>query len=449
MIIRNGAVAISGAPRLIRTDIQVKGEKITALGRDLPSDGEREIDASGLEIFPGGIDPHVHFFDPGFPDKEDFFHGTAAAASGGITTVIDMPGTSDPPVINKRNLEHKRSIVEPKAVVDFAFFGGVSAQAYREGFPHWMRELAPLVPAFKTYATSGSTAFERLNHYQYSRVLEVARELHRPILVHAEDADFVLPATEDLREKENTPAAFAATRPELAETLAVFAVSEIAETLQAPLHIVHIGTARAAEIVAGRTTTTGETCPQYLAFDIDDFERIGSPLKITPPVKGPEEKHLLWNYLADGGIDFVASDHAPGTRAEKNTGSIWTDYAGIPGGPTIYPYLYSAGLRSGRLTLARFLEVTSAAAARRYGLDDRKGRIEVGMDADLTFVDPTAATVVHGADSPSKGKITPFEGMRLHGRVQITIVRGSVVYREGKVLSAGGTGRFLAPRNGE
>lgn len=446
MIIRNGATALSGAPRLVTADIRISRGKIVAIGQNLEPDGDEEFDATGLEVYPGGIDPHVHFFDPGFPEKEDFFHGTAAAASGGITTIIDMPCTSRPPVINLGFLEEKRAAVESKAVVDFCFFGGVCAQSFEAGFPGWMEELAPYVPAFKAYATSGDPNFERLNHYQFFRVLEKARELGRPILVHAEDADFVLPATEALRGTGDSPGIFTATRPELAETLAVFAVSEIAETLQAPLHIVHIGTARAAEIVAERTTTTGETCPQYLAFDVDDFERIGAPLKITPPVKGPMEKEQLWDYLARGDIDFVASDHAPGTHEQKNTGSIWTDYAGIPGGPTLFPYTYSAGLRAGRLSLGRFLEVTAAAAARRYGLDDRKGRIEVGLDADLAFVDPLATTVVHGADSLSKGKITPFEGMRLHGRVHSTMVRGTIVYRDGALVSEGGTGRFTTPQ---
>ncbi len=449
MIIRNGQVALPGSPRLVRADLQVADGKISAIGTKLAADGEPEVEAGDLEVFPGGIDPHVHFFDPGFPDKEDFFHGTAAAAAGGVTTIIDMPDTSDPQVINLKNLKHKRSLVERKAVVDFALFGGVSAQAFASGFPRWMHELAPYVPAFKTYATSGSALFSRLNHYQFYRVLEVARALQRPILLHAEDADFVLPAGEALRESGDSPRVFYQSRPEIAETLAVFAASEIAETLQAPLHIVHIGTARAAEIVGGRSTTTGETCPQYLAFDLTDFERIGSPLKITPPVKQAGEKNALWHHLAGGVIDFVASDHAPGSHAEKNTGSIWTDYAGIPGAPTLFPYLYSGGLREGRLTLPRFLEVTSGAAARRYGLDDRKGRIEVGMDADLTLVDPAAIRVVRGAESFSRGKITPFEGMQMHGLVYATLVRGAVVYRDGEIIAEPGTGRFVAPAAAE
>lgn len=445
MTIRNGNIALPGASQLIRADVAVSGEVISAIGRNLPRDGGPDIDATGLEVYPGAIDPHVHFFDPGFPDKEDFAHATAAAASGGVTTIIDMPGTSDPQVINVENLHYKRSVVEPKALVDFMFFGGVSSQAFEQGFPAWMEELAPFVPAFKTYATSGSPIYGRLNHYQFYRVLEAARELQRPILLHAEDADFVFPAIEALQKTGDSPTLFTATRPELAETLAVLAVSEIAETLQAPLHIVHIGTARAGEIVAGRTTTTGETCPQYLQFDTEDFERIGAPLKITPPVKGPAEKAKLWKLLAEGGIDFVASDHAPGTAQEKNTGSIWTDYAGIPGCPTLFPYTYSEGLRTGRLSLQRFLEVTSGAAARRYRIDDRKGRIQIGMDADLVLVDPAANRVVRGMESLSKGKITPFEGMELTGRVNTTIVRGTVVYTGDAIVAPGGSGRFLAP----
>jgi dihydroorotase-like cyclic amidohydrolase len=220
----------------------------------------------------------------------------------------------------------------------------------------------------------------------------------------------------------------------------------MAEEVGADLHIVHIGTAAAAEALSqGRAT--GETGPHYLAFTVDDFGRIGAPLKVAPSVKRAENRDRLWQLLADGTLDFVASDHAPCRAQDKATGSIWTDYSGIPGTGTMLPYMFSEGYLKGRLSLKRFLEVVSENAAKRYGLDDRKGTIEVGKDADLVLLDPAQEWAVEGQAFLSKGKVTPFEGMVLKGRVLQTVLRGQVVYdcQEGIVAPAG-CGRWLCPK---
>jgi allantoinase len=445
MIIQNGRVALDGRDRFANVDVQIAEEHIVEIGEHLSGDSE-VLDARGLLVLPGGIDPHVHLDDPGYTDREDFGSGSCAAAAGGITTVIDMPCTSVPPVTSRRNLHQKLEAIRQKAVVDYALYGGVSAQSLQGGGLSSMEELAGDVVGFKTYFVSGMDTFQRLDHYHFRRVLEQARKIGRPVLLHAEDYDYVQAATQASMTEGDTPADYYRSRPETAEVLAVLAAVELAEETGADLHIVHIGTAAAAQILA-RSRTTGETAPHYLQFSLDDFWRIGSPLKVTPPVKSGENRERLWALLADGTIDFVASDHAPCRADEKKTGSIWTDYSGIPGCGTLLPYVFSEGYVKGRIGLRRLLEVTAENAARRYGIFDRKGSIAVGKDADLLLIDPEQKWTVCGAAFYSKGKITPFEGMTFHGRVVKTMLRGKTIYDAQKgILVSGGYGRMLRPQ---
>jgi allantoinase len=403
----------------------MKDGKIVELGPDLGADAH-VLDVEGLWVLPGGVDPHVHFDDPGYTEREDFFAGSCAAASGGITTVIDMPCTSVPPVTSVENLRRKLAAIEKKAVVDFGLYGGVCAQSFAGDFRRDMLQLAECVLGFKTYFISGMDSFERLNHYQFRQVLDVGRQVGLPVLLHAEDYDYVTAATQVAVKAGGTPRQYYESRPEIAEILAVGSAVALADWVGGDLHIVHVGTARAGELLRG-SKTTGETTPQYLAFDERDFERIQGPLKVTPPIKGPGNKDRLWALLADGTIDFVASDHAPSPEKDKHTGSVWTDYAGIPGVGTLLPYMVSEGFIEGRLSLSRLVEATSSAAARRYGLVG-KGEIAVGSDADLVVMDPAAEWVVEGRRFLSKGKVTPFEGMRLKGKVVKTILRGQIIY---------------------
>ena len=443
MIIKNGQVALADGV-LVSADIRADGGRIAEIRVDLSGD-DQEIDAQGLYVLPGGIDPHVHFDDPGYTHREDFYHGSCAAASGGITTVIDMPCTSVPPVTSRCNLAQKLQAIEHRSVTDFGLFGGVSAQSFEEDGFRYMAELADSVVGFKTYFVSGMETFGRLNHYQFKCVLEQARDLGRPVLLHAEDYGYVAAATEVFMSEGDSPLHYYQSRPETTEVLAVLTAVELAEETGADLHIVHVGTAAAAEILA-QSRATCETCPHYLAFTVDDFVRIGSPLKVAPPIKSAENRGRLWKLVADGMIGFVASDHAPSPAREKATGSIWTDYGGIPGSGTLLPYVFSEGFAAGRLSLKRLLEVTSENAAKRYGIYDRKGSIAVGKDADFALIDPQGEWVVQGSSFLSKGKITPFEGMVLKGRVVKTVLRGRVVYDldEGVVAPAG-YGQWLCP----
>jgi len=444
-LLKNAKIALPGAVRLESLDIEIGKGFIVNIGKNLH--GENEIDLSGCEIFPGAVDPHVHFDEPGFTEREDFYHGSCAAASGGVTTVIDMPCTSVPPVINLANFKTKLNVVRDKSVIDFGFFGGVSAQCFESDFAQNMADIAEHVLGYKTYFISGMDTFGHLSFDRFFEVLKAAKQLKRPVLLHAEDLQIVTRLEKIEREKGRDWMNYYRSRPEEAEFIAVQNAIELAEKAGASLHIVHIGTAEAAELLQQTDLVTGETCPHYLQFSRDDLERIGGALKTAPVVKSPANRERLWELLIDGTIDFVTSDHAPAPASQKDTGSAWTDYSGIPGTGTLFPYLYSEGYVKRKMPLNRFLEIISAAAARRYGLFDRKGSIETGKHADFVIVNPDKNYIVKGAEFFSKGKITPFEEMTFQGKVVKTIIRGEVVYDFQKgVIAKPGFGKFLKSR---
>ncbi len=457
MIITGGLLALPGANTPIHADLTISEGVISEISLPGKSDtahtGHEIVGAEGMLVLPGGVDPHVHFDDPGYTEREDFHHGTSAAASGGITTVIDMPSTSVPPVTSAANLQTKLDVVSKEAVVDFGFFGGVSGQVIDEGINGCMEGLSRDVLGFKTYFVSGMETFARVSHGQFATILKIASGFHRPVLLHAEDFDYITGPTEAGSNKAgDRPIDYYRSRPEIAEILAVRSAAELASAAWAgnkppafpPLHIVHVSTGGAAEIIGRSPFMTGETGPQYLAFTLEDFESIGGPLKVTPPTKPAPNNEQLWAGLCGGALSFVASDHAPAPNAQKHTGSIWTDYAGIPGTGTLFPYLFSEGYTAGRFGLARLVELTSAAAAERYGLDHRKGSLRVGMDGDCVLVDPDTEWTVRGSEFLSKGTVTPFEGMRLTGKVMKTIVRGRLVYdAEHGIIAEPGFGSFL------
>jgi len=320
----------------------------------------------------------------------------------------------------------------------------VSAQSYADGFAENMRELADFVLGFKTYFISGMDTFERLTLFQFQKVLEASQKVGRPVLLHAEDFDYIREATREAAAAGSLPENYYESRPEIAEITAVGNAVDLAETVGADLHIVHVATARAAEKLA-QSRVTGETAPHYLEFDTDDFICMGAILKVTPVIKSAENKEKLWRLLSKGVISFAASDHAPCPAAGKSTGSIWTDYSGISGTNTLFPYVFSEGYLKGKLTLRRMVEVTSSAAAVRYGIFHRKGSIEVGKDADFVLVDPRLDWKIDGPEFYSKGKITPFQDRTFKGRVVRTVVRGTTVYefRQG-ILAEPGHGQIVS-----
>jgi dihydroorotase (multifunctional complex type) len=331
-----------------------------------PTEADEEIlDLRGLLVLPGVIDGHVHFDDPGFTHREDFETGTRAAAAGGVTCIVDMPCTSLPPVTSSENLRTKLAVVEAKAHVDFMLWGGVSANAMAD--PEWRTNLAEIVEAgvasIKVYMLSGMDTF---------------RDLSRPHEL----------TTRIQAEGRDEPLDYAESRPAAAEISAVATMRELCRETGAHVHIVHLATGAALDIVTEARDEglpmSAETCPHFLEFTADDLRVQGALLKTAPVVKGEADRDRLWEGLASGELDYVATDHAAGQwPEEKHTGSIWTDYGGVPGVELSLPYLYSEGVRRGRITLERLTELTASAPARFFGIESRKGRLEAGFEADL------------------------------------------------------------------
>lgn len=296
MLFRGGRVARPGKDEPEQLDIRIKDGRFSELNSGLRSmANEAVVDLEGLLVLPGGIDSHVHFDTPGFTEREDFLHGSAEAARGGITTVIDMPCTSLPPVTTRSNLERKLEVIRTMAIVDYGLYGGLAGPIPGENpSPDYLEEtirtLAPSVLGFKAYLLSGMETFPRLNHEALSRAIHACAAAGRPLLLHAEDADYVWAATERIKErlKAGTPGQsstwddYVNSRPEAAELVAVAAAVQLAAEDVRSLHIVHVGTAAAA-MLAHEAGATCETCTHYLAFSQKDFATKGSSLKTAPP----------------------------------------------------------------------------------------------------------------------------------------------------------------------
>lgn len=411
-------------------------EEILPPGSSTAAAEEEWIDLDGGLVLPGVIDGHVHFNDPGFTHREDFASGTSAAAAGGVTCVVDMPCTSLPPVVTTEALENKLRIIAPKAHVDYMLWGGVSANALTD--PHWRQNLSDLtdsgVAAIKVYMLSALDTFRDLTNAELREVLARTHKLGVPVGIHAEDRALVSQLTERAKKRgDNSPAAYAASRPAEAEASAVMAAVDAARATGARIHIVHLASGEGLDVVSAARLeglpVSAETCPHFLQFTKEDFSRIGSLLKTAPVVKAESDRQRLWQGLASGELSFVTTDHAAGRWPdEKETGSIWTDYGGVPGVELLLPYLHSEGVVKGRITLKRLTEILASEPARFFGIDHRKGRLRPGFDADFVVLDDEVRWRVRAEALHNLNRYTPLENFALIGRVRATFVRGQFVF---------------------
>jgi len=412
----------------------------------------KEVDVKGNIVFPGFIDSHVHFDDPGFTEREDFETGTRSAAAGGITTIIDMPCTSIPPVTNGKNFDYKLNIVKPKAYVDFAFWGGVTPEQVESGeYKKSLKELKDRgTVGIKFYTISGMKLYPRMSVSNMDKAFRALKELDLVCAIHAEDfylVDYYSHLMKEMGREDSE--SWSEGRTYEAEPEAIWSVVGITKKVGNKLHIVHLSTKEGLNIIRWAKShgvdATTETCPQYLVFTTEDFKKLGSILKIAPPLRKEEDRTELWKGLKDGSIDFICTDHAAGKYPrEKSFLNIWKNYAGIPGTQLAVPTMLHYGYHQGRLTLSEIQKLMSENTAKRYGLYPQKGIIKVGGDADFTIVDLDKKWVVEPSKLESKGKYSPLAGKELKGKIYITIVRGEVVYRADKgIIGAKGYGKLI------
>lgn len=438
----------------VSADIAVKDGKIAAIltsGSDTST--KTIIDIKNKLVLPGCIDSHTHFMDPGFTHRETFAHGTRGAAVGGITTVIDMPCCSIPSVRDVPSLYNKLEAIAPQAYVDFALWGGVTGEDVREGkLENVQKQADEGVVAYKAYMTPSVPSYPRSSDYELTEIFKAVAKTGLPVGVHCENFDICNNNAKKLQKEGRMDGpAWAEARCEMAEKAAIQLCVDIAEDTGARMHVVHMSTGIGAELIEEAklrgSTVTSETCPHYLTLNAKDaMTERGAFAKIAPPLRTKKDNDVLWEKLESGVVDFIATDHAPyeiATEKAAEDMNIWTSFPGIPGTETMVPVIVSEGYNKGRLSLHRLVEVLSTNAAIHYGLYPKKGALFVGSDADFTVLDLEKEWVIDEANIQCKAKYTPLHGMKLKGAVDRTIVRGTVVYENGKIVGKAGYGEYV------
>ncbi len=448
-LITGGMVYYNG--KVENLDILIEKEKIIGIGK-FSTENKEIIDATGLLILPGGIDTHIHFNDPGFTYREDFESGSKGAISSGITTVIDMPCTSIPQIKNKESLYKKLEEIKNKSLVDYSLYGGITGDMIRDKKFKDIEELySEGVIGFKIYSYSSAPYFEYISYGEMHELFKYFKNDDILFTLHAEDYSIINHYMELAQKEKNLSQGerWILARPYLAEVISIIASSRLIKDTNLRLNITHISTSEGVKVVKQRkdegVKISCETTPHHLLLTQDDLIKNPKLVKTSPPVRCYENRELMWKFLKEGFIDGVCSDHFSGEwESEKNKEDIFEVAAGISGIDTIYPLIFSEGVMKGKISLNRFVEVFSENPSKIFKLYPRKGKIEIGFDADLVFIDKNRVWEIKGEKFYSKGKYTPFEGWKVYGKVVKTIIRGEIVFDEHKgFLVEKGFGKFL------
>ena len=398
-------------------DIGIADGLIAAVEPELTGARE-EIDARGLLVLPGGLDPHVHFNEPGRTHWEGLATGSAALAAGGFTAFFDMPLNSSPPVLDGAAFDAKLEAARAASCLDYGLWGGLVP-----GNLDRLEELAERgVIGFKAFmSNSGIDEFAHVDDVTLYEGMAIAARLGLPVAVHAENDALTA------RSLGPTARDWLASRPVVAELEAISRAIVFAEATGCALHVVHVSSGRGVALVsdarARGVDVTCETCPHYLFLTPEDVEALGAIAKCAPPVRGDQG---LWDRLGD--IDFVTSDHSPSSPDLKK-GEFGAAWGGIAGAQSTLELLLGA------VDPARATHLTSTGAAERFRIAG-KGRIEIGADADLALIDPTPYTLAR-TDLRDRHKLSPYVGRRMAMRVVRTLLRGRA--------PAPGAGRLLTP----
>jgi dihydroorotase len=433
-LILRGGVIVSHAGEG-EGDIGVRAGKISAIG-DLSRAEGPVFDARGLHILPGVIDTQVHFREPGNEHKEDLETGTRAAALGGVTAVFEMPNTN-PPTTNEAAIADKLARAKGRAHVDHAFYVGAT---HENAAQLGELERLPGVCGVKTFMGSSTGTLlvgddDGLDH--------IVANIRRRGAFHAEDEARLNERKRLAREGDWT--SHAEVRDDETGLKAVQRLVASARKHGARVHVLHVSSAKEMEFLAtAKDVATVETLPQFLTFEGPEiYERLRGFAQMNPPIRYADDRAALWSLgIAQGVVDIIATDHAPHTREEKAQ-PYPKSPSGMPGVQTLVPVMLTH-VNEGRLSLQRFVDLSSAGPQRVFGIEG-KGRIALGYDADFTLIDMAAKRVIRAADQATRCGWTPFDGFEAKGWPMATIIRGQIVMRDGEVTtpSAGQPLRFL------
>jgi len=439
LIVKNGFLV--SPEECVRGDIAVKDGKIAKIKDIDPADTAKEIyDAEGKHVFPGIIDAHVHFRDPGLTEKEDFETGSVAAAMGGITLAADMPNvipaTSTPDL-----LREKIKIAKEKSCIDFALFSLLTNDNLGE--MKALKECGAL--GFKVFfgTSTGSLACPSMD--MLAKQMDESARLGMRIGFHCETNEINDNFTSIAKNECEIPDGFWLdyARPVISEVNAIKVIASLAQESGIKIHIHHVtsydGAMLCSEAREHGIDLTAETCPHYLLFDSENFTH-----KVLPPIRDETHRDGLWESIGNGIIDMIASDHAPHSQAEKAV-TTWESPAGLCGTETLVPLLLNE-VNSGKLGINDFVRLTSENPAKIWGIYPQKGCLKPGADADLTIADMNMKKTLCASELHSKCKTTPYDGMEVTGVPVCTIVRGEFVMKDCKFSGKKGFGKLVSPQ---
>ncbi|OWY06040.1 dihydropyrimidinase [Thioclava sp. F1Mire-8] len=459
LAIRGGTLVT--ASDQFRADLGIRDGKIVEIASEI-TDAREEIDATGLMVLPGGVDAHVHLAQPtsdGTVMADDFLTGTRSAAAGGNTTVLpfalQVKGSS-----LRECLMAYHEKAEGACYTDVSFHLIVSdptPQVLGQELPALVRDG---YTSFKVFMTYDDLV---LNDAELLDVFDVARRERALVMVHAEGHDAIKHMTRRLEEEGKTaPYYHAVAHHEIAEREATHRAISHAQLTDVPVMIVHVSGRDPMEQIQWAKKrgmkVFAETCPQYIVLTRDDLKGLnmdfeGAKYVCSPPPRDTDSQDAIWEGLRDGTFDIFSSDHCPfyfqgANETGKDNPRARTSFKwvpnGIPGVETRLPILFSEGVRKGRISIERFVALTSTNPAKLYGLYPQKGALVIGADADITLWDPERKAVIRQASLNHGADYTPFEGMEIEGWPVRTILRGQTIAADGEVLEQGRTGRYLS-----
>jgi len=411
--------------------VHVNGERIDAVADydALPAGAER-VDVGEAVLMPGVVDTHVHVNEPGRTAWEGFFTATRAAASGGVTTLVDMPLNSIPPTTTAEALRKKKEQAAGQCLIDVGFWGGVVPGNVKE-LEGLVREGARGCKAFMCF--SGVDEFPGVLEADLLPAMAELRRLSRPLLVHAEVERAVDLGSRDPR----AYATYLASRPPVFEEDAITLISRLCRQTKARTHVVHHSAASALPLIRAARAEglpfSAETCPHYLHFAAEEIRDGATPWKCAPPIREQDNREQLWKALGEGLLELVASDHSPCTPAlkQQELGDFMKAWGGISGLQLGLSVTWS-GARARGHSLEQLVKWMCEAPARLAGFEQKKGKLAAGFDADLVVFEPEAKFQVDAARLQHKHAVTPYANAGLVGVVTSTYVRGERVFHQGE-----------------
>jgi dihydroorotase len=438
-VLTNAKAYLDG--QIVDCSIAIEEGKIQKIGKEtqMPK-SDQKTDLHNLLVLPGLIDEHVHLRDEGRAYKEDFFSGTASAATGGFTTVLDMPN-NDPVTMSLHTLQNRMRVAKRKLLVNVGFYSE---------FPQKLADASDIVAegavGFKLFM-GNQTGGLNIDDDQAitAGCTEVAR-LKVPLAVHAEDRAMLAANEERLKQaKKSRTADFLRAHTEAVEFTAIRRLLKASEQTDVQLHFCHVSTEEGLNEIreakkSGRTVTC-EVTPNHLMLTSEDLKRYGQMAIIAPPLRSKPHVDTLWKGIEDGSVDAVGSDHAPHGQREKSASNVWDVKVGVPGLETTLPLMLTQ-IKKSKLTIVQAIHILSERPAEIFGLKDR-GRLERGKNADLTVVDLNRQFKIDASKFKSKAKFSLYDGWDVQGKAVKTIVNGQLVFDEGEIVANGGCGLII------